>query len=234
LQAFASCVLAITTWGKSYSWSSSVEHTVLAVYLFLGINISFSEMQLIKITISFVLFIVDIAFLKKDKNQHLPILRYLLGSWRRLKLKWQAPSCHAWLAIDDRVFHADFDNGEADTGERIYGLTPKPEKKRALIDIMCYRFYAPCVGFGVPVVDEKDILNRMNCGKCHDFAAITLYSLSCHKFLTYSMVYVRWMSWIVLAVAVLIHEFLYYIVNNPGFQCKAAQLPCASVIELSP
>lgn len=219
------CLLAYITWIKSYTWSSTFEHFALGLLLFVGrTSIWFSEMQTAKVLVSFIFFVFNLSFLKKNKQQHLPTLRYLLGSWRKL-LEWGIPSCHAWLAIDDKIYHAELDNGDrGDTAQRFYGLTPKRDNKRNLVDILRYRFYAPCVGFGVPDYNEEDIVKKLDCGKCHDYTAITLYSLSCHKFLTYSvMAYVRWMSWLVMAIAMICHGLLYFIVNSAGFTCTTAQ-----------
>jgi hypothetical protein len=59
----------------------------------------------------------------------------------------------------------------------------------------------------------------------HDYAAITLYSLSCHKFLIYSsMAYVRWMNWSVLVLAVSFHGLPFLMVNYAMIHVTKAQL----------
>ena len=89
-------------------------------------------------------------------------------------------------------------------------------QSRAESDIICYRFYVACVGFGVPNYSDEAILKKMNCGKCHDYAAITLYSLSCHKFLTYSAM--------VEELVLICHGLLFLFLNCLGFQCTPSHL----------
>ena len=179
-------------------------------------------MQTVKAAISFIFFVFGLDFLKKDRNQHLPILRYLLGSWRSLK-EWKMPSCHAGFAVNDKIYHAELDNGAiGDTCDRFYGMTPKYDKKITVAEILMFRFYKPCVGFGIPTFKEDDILKKLDNGKCHDYAAITLYHLSCHKFLTYSVLaHARWMNWCVLALALVGHGLLYFIVSHPSIHIHA-------------
>lgn len=198
-----------TTFTKSYSWFTSIEYGVLVALALFGIDISFSNMQMLKAIVSFIFFILDIVLLRKG-SESLPKLRYLLGSWKNLCTKGQL-SCHAWMSVDDKIYHSTLDAGvDATTVQTMFGLSPKQEM-RSLMSILQYRFFAPCVGFALPEYVEKSILQKLkNCGKCHDFAALTIYYLSCHKFLSYSvMAYVRWMNWIVFASACICHCIIY-------------------------
>lgn len=46
-------------------------------------------------------------------------------------------------------------------------------------------------------------------GRCHDWAAVTLYSISYDKFLTLSCLsWLRWLTWISFGVGILIHVFV--------------------------
>ena len=60
-------------------------------------------------------------------------------------------------------------------------------------------------------INNNIILEKIkSCGKCHDFAALTIYCLSCHKFLSYSvMAHVRWMNWFLFAIACSVHVVVY-------------------------
>ena len=139
----ASLLLSYLTYVKSYSYWTTAEHLVLALLLFLGFGVSYSLVQTIKFYISFFLFILDIQYLKINKNQWLPKLRYLLGSWKYWKN--DKLSCHAWYAIDDKIFHADYDKCDADCNNRLFDLTSKEEVKKTISNILQYRFIAPCV-----------------------------------------------------------------------------------------
>ncbi len=69
-----------------------------------------------------------------------------------------------------------------------------------------------CVGLFVQNPDTVILRKLENCGKCHDWASVAVFSLSMHKYISYSCVIIfRWLTWCVIALATyeLIHERMY-------------------------
>ena len=68
--------------------------------------------------------------------------------------------------------------------------------------------FAPCVGLAVKYRVEQVMQKLEACGKCHDWAVVSLYLLSFDKFLTYSVFFpLRWTTWITLAFSIGISVF---------------------------
>ena len=217
-QALAAVLLTFAAFSKGYHLSSCFEHSLVAISFLCGINVSFSMVQTVKAFLSLLFFLVDLAFLKKQGAPLLPKLTYMLGSWRGFWIylgnlkKWNFTESNSHvMAVEDELFRAELQNGDVgNTAGRLFGLTPKRDNKRSLAQILCFRFYFSCMGFGISHFDEDAILAKQKCMKCHDWAARAIYSLSCHKFLAYScMTYIRWTSWYVLAFALSIHYTLF-------------------------
>ena len=76
-------------------------------------------------------------------------------------------------------------------------LSPHIHHKQ-LDELQAKMYYSPCVVFVIPKFESTNLKQRLElCGKCQDWAVSAVYVLSCHKFLSYSVVaHVRWLSWV--------------------------------------
>lgn len=136
-----------------------------------------------------------------DNNgaNNLSVLRYLIGNWKQ--------PCHVLISVGESVYHYTQESGLGTSNhpfgvvDRLFNLEPQ-DHKNPLATLLPRMFYSPCVGFVIPNFDPENLKQRLEvCGKCHDWAVSAVYVLSCHKFLSYSVVsYVRWVSWVGCAI----------------------------------
>ena len=181
---------------KQYSIYSIIEHVLFLLHVCFGHHksASFCFCISVKVVVSLGFFIWETLGMKE-----LNILRYLIGSWNQ--------PCHALVSAGEKVFHYHQPRGEGNSdhplgvSDRLFDLKPALHPK-PLTTLLPKMFHSPCVGFAIPNFDSTNINQRLEvCGKCHDWAVSVVYVLSCHKFLSYSVVsYVRWISWVGFAI----------------------------------
>jgi len=183
-------ILAVLSfWQKSLS--SALEFLFISIMYILKAQLTFPIFQVLKMLVSFLFFMWEFPLHTPRASR----LRYLLGLKSYL---WQ--SCHSAIAIDDDIYHYSFENSNANTQDRSFNLVPKT----APSDWLRKAMFAPCVGLAVQH-EKKQLMQKLQaCGKCHDWAVVSLYLLSYNKFLTYSVLtHLRWTTWIIFGFNIL-------------------------------
>lgn len=156
-----------------HSYQSAVELFIIATLYTYGSNLTFPIFQTLKMVISFFLFSFEVSY-------------YLLS-----KKYYALHTCHSMISVGDKGYHYSFPVDNANT-DRSTSLSKK-DKYRAM--------FAPCVGMTVIREEEKILQKLQACGKCHDWAVISLYLLSYNKFLTYAvLIPFRWTTWLTLGL----------------------------------
>jgi hypothetical protein len=85
---------------------------------------------------------------------------------------------------------------------RLHRLDTEEVKSRVM--------FTSCVGFSVQNSDAEIMKRLRNCGKRHDWASTAVYSLSCHKYLSYCCVLLfRWLTWIAVIIVLLLAFYAY-------------------------
>ena len=112
---------------------------------------------------------------------------------------------HAGISYGDDFYHYAFPRVRAkdEDLDRSWKLEARKGLKRR--EGFKYPVNVDC-GFGFPGVPDEDIKKTLElCGRCHNWALITLCELSADKFLSMSMLsFLRWDVWILLALATLL------------------------------
>ena len=183
-------ILAVLSfWHRSLS--STLEFLFISIMYILKVQLTFPIFQVLKMVISFLFFLLEFPLHTPKASR----LRYLLGLKSYL---WQ--SCHSAIAIDDDIYHYSFGNSNANTQDRSFNLVPKTSPSIWLRKAM----FAPCVGLAV-LHEKQQLMQKLQaCGKCHDWAVVSLYLLSYNKFLTYSVLTpLRWTTWIIFGFNIL-------------------------------
>jgi hypothetical protein len=158
-----------------------------------SIQFTYPIYQIAKMLTSLILFAFELAWLSSRKEEtRPPLLRYVIG---RNTYPWN--TCHAGIAVDDVYYHYSFGTINANTSERVYKLQASKGKSSYISNSML----CPCVGIAL-ISNETEIVKKLETsGKCHDWAAVSLYLISYHKFLTYSLVTpLRWTTWLTVAM----------------------------------
>ena len=110
---------------------------------------------------------------------------------------------HAGISYGDDFYHYAFPRVRAkdEDLDRSWKLEARKGLKRR--EGFKYWVNVDC-GFGFPGVPDEDIKKTLElCGRCHNWALITLCELSADKFLSMSMLsFLRWDVWILIAVAI--------------------------------
>ena len=198
ISAILALVLSVASyWQGGKNFSSTLEFGFVAILYFFGVELTFPVFQVMKMVVSFLFFIWEVRLHDSENTSR---LRYIIGLKR---FPWQ--SCHAAIAIDNEVYHYAFENGHANTQESSWDLVPQKVSNSEWIG---RAMFAPCVGWAVKYQEEQVMQKLEACGKCHDWAVVSLYLLSYDKFLTYSVLTpLRWTTWITLAVSIGISVF---------------------------
>ena len=110
---------------------------------------------------------------------------------------------HAGISYGDDFYHYAFPRVRAkdEDLDRSWKLEARKGLKRH--EGFKYRVNVDC-GFDFPGVPDEDIKKTLQlCGRCHNWALITLCELSADKFLSISMLsFLRWDVWILLALVI--------------------------------
>ena len=193
---------------RQYSFYTGIEYVLFLALVLADSSSSFCICISVKVFVCLLFFIGDyllkIAFVNVEE---LLVIRYMIGSWKN--------PCHALIAVGDEVFHYTQDTGTGKSdqpfgvADRLFFLDVRkhPTPFSTLRQKM---FFSPCVGFAVPNIGTEILEQRLQtCGKCHDWAVTAIYVLSCHKFLSYSIVsYVRWLTWVGCVILALLLKIL--------------------------
>eukprot|EP01038_Epipyxis_sp_PR26KG_P017473 gene17473-24182_t len=173
-----------------HSYQSAVELFIFATLYIYGSNLTFPIFQTLKMIISFFFFSFEVSYYSKKIT-----LRYLLS-----KKYYPWHTCHSMISVGDKVYHYSFPVGNANTTDRSTSLTSNKGEYGWIERAM----FAPCVGMAVILEEEKILQKLQACGKCHDWAVISLYLLSCNKFLTYAVLTpLRWTTWLTLGLGII-------------------------------
>jgi len=196
-------VIGFVSFRRCYSKYNAVEHVLMIILFMAHKNISFSMFQAIKVFVSFIFFLVELVVFNPDFRS-LQKLRFLIGDFSHL--------CHANVSIGESTY--DYRTKEREAGgskDRSYQLQPN-KRNRTTTELSKTMFWSPCVGFSLEY-SEENLLQRLSaCGKCHEWAAVAVYLLSTHKFLSYSsLAYVRWMNWICFVLAMILLYLRYFL-----------------------
>ena len=181
---------------RQYSIYTRIEYALFLALVLADSSSSFCICISVKLFVSLLFFMGEylskIAF---AKDEDLLVIRYMIGSWKH--------PCHALIAFGDDVYHYTQDprTGKSDQplGVLDRALFLEVRKHPTPFSTLRHKmFFSPCVGFAVPNIDASILEQRLEaCGKCHDWAVTAIYVLSCHKFLSYSLVsFVRWLTWV--------------------------------------
>ena len=119
---------------------------------------------------------------------------------KSLLLRYPHNSVHAGIGVGDNTYHYSYPYGNANSQQRSSNLVASKSNYKLLGNSL----FAPCVGIAV-IMDEREILQNLQlCGKCHDWAAASLYLISFNKFLSYSIISpLRWISWLLFVTSLL-------------------------------
>ena len=209
-------ILAVLSfWHRSFS--SALEFLFISIMYILKARLTFPIFQVLKMVVSFLFFMWELPLRAPGARR----LRYLIGLKSYL---WQ--SCHSAIAIDDDIYHYSFGNSNANTQDRSFNLVPKTAPSIWLRKAM----FAPCVGLAV-LHEKKQLMQKLQaCGKCHDWAIVSLlYLLSYNKFLTYAVLTpLRWTTWATFGISIFImvlqdpstyNPNLYLIVDSMHLLC---------------
>jgi hypothetical protein len=190
-----SSFLAIIVLFKNYRIVTIFEYTALACSALIlpEMRLTLTSFHTIKVATSLLFFLVDIV---SNNLLGVSVLTYMMSSVQN--------PCHAVLGVGEVVYHYAFPQTRpATSDERSYYLAPQKHSKSTL-ELRHKMFFAPCVGFVIPSSRIHLEESLQSCGKCQDWATIALYTLSCHKYLSYSCVFFfRWGSWIFFILGVL-------------------------------
>ena len=138
-----------------------------------------------KLLVSFGVFLVSLI---TSERRSLQKLTYHLG--------FPSDRWHAGMSCGDKFFHYAFPRGDAKEKDQSWGLTPCEAPKKigdvAHVKAKCGYAFAGATDAGVLKVLES-------CGRCHNWALITIYEMSTDKFLSLSMLsFLRWDVWVLL------------------------------------
>lgn len=187
---------------KNYPWVTVAEYVILT-WIFLNsseLNFTLTSFHTVKIFTSLIFFFADI--ISSGPLDGIGVLTFLMSSWRN--------PCHALVGVNDFAYHYTLAEDRAATSEeRSLRLVPK-KHSQSTSELRTKMFFAPCVGFAITSSDPELTERLQSCGKCQDWATVAVYTLSCHKYLSYSCVFIfRWGSWIFLVLSILFHFFPY-------------------------
>lgn len=183
-----------------------VEYILLAACYFLDVNFSFSAFQTVKLLMSFFFFALEQHFYGSESEyKEVKVLTYLMTNFRN--------PCHALISVGEDVFRYS-QPGVTTSAERSCDLQPG-EHSSSTSDMRSRMFFVPCVGFSLSS-PEKTVEERLvSCEKCQDWAAMAIYVLSCHKYLSYSCVFpLRSMTWWFVGPAVGVDILLLWLRNK--------------------
>jgi hypothetical protein len=176
LLSFFSCLLAILVFYKGYQWSTCLEYLLLAVVYLFQFNMSFSIFLSMKVLLSFLTFLFEIIYYSDDI--------------KKLKMTtWNNP-CHAIIGIGNDASHYSIGTPTSTAVDRSFHLIPS-KHPLTTDQLRSKMFFAPCIGFSISLTDDNDnvLQERLQtCGKCQDWATVSIYLLSCHKYLSYSCI----------------------------------------------
>jgi len=196
LRFLLAMALFIASFIRQYSTYTRIEYFLFLALLLADSSSSYCICVSVKVFVCLLFFMGDyLSKIASAKVDALLIIRYMIGSWKQ--------PCHALIAFGDEVFHYTQDPGTGKS-DQPHGVLDRAfyldvRKHRTPFTTLRHKmFFSPCVGFAVPNISASVLQQRLEaCGKCHDWAVTAVYVLSCHKFLSYSVVsFLRWLTWV--------------------------------------
>lgn len=181
-------LVAICCKGKAFAYSTSCEVIALLIgHWHYPARVSFCGYYLVKL-------VTSVAFFLVRRNGHHPKLQYVMG--------FESDKAHAGIVVGDKFFHFAHPRGRQKDVDSVTKLEARRDDvkvaKTATLQANC--------GYAVsPQIADNEILQLLRtCGKCHNWALITIYEISAHKFLSLTILSpFRWDVWILLfAIAV--------------------------------
>jgi hypothetical protein len=173
--------------GNVRSKSTILETAALVLWHFSDPTVSFFSYFTAKLFISFVAFLLSLLTTNKDK---LKKLTYHIG--------FPSDKWHAGVSCGDTFYHYAFPRDPA-TAEKdqSFGLVPRDSPKhvgdKSTLKVKC--------GLAYHGADDSASIMKLlaSCGRCHNWALITIYEMSTDKFLSLAMLsFLRWDMWVLL------------------------------------
>jgi hypothetical protein len=94
-------------------------------------------------------------------------------------------------------------------------LTPECHQ-RSLSSIKESAYYTLCVGISYKALVSNVLQKLRLCGKCIDWAVVTVCVLSTHPFLSYAlMLHTRWAHWAIVGIGFFLQTSLYFSFGIP-------------------
>ena len=193
---FLAIALVAASFIRQYSIYTRIEYALFLSLLLADSSSSFCICISVKVFVCLLFFIRDyVSKLVSAKVDPRLLIRYMIGSWGQ--------PYQALIAFRDEMFHCSQDLGIGISGHPL-GV----EDRTLFLDVRQHPipfstlhhkmfFSLSCAGFPVPNIGTSIHEQRLEvCVKKHDWAVTAIYVLSCHKFLSYSIVsFVRKLTW---------------------------------------
>lgn len=206
------------------SWYTVAEFVILFLLrcCFPYAMVSFTSFYTAKLLVSFIHY-------RLRSHKGLVPLYYFMG--------FKSDKLHSAIGYDGNTYHYAFPKGKRDNEDvdSMFNLAPQklPYLPQTKITARC--------GFAYPGLSDNDILKMLeSCGRCHNWALITLYETSSDKFLSMATLsFLRWDVWVILSacfvcfISAAAHGGFLLALNTCGMLCEFAFLILAIIDSLN-